>query len=317
MSSYSDHTRKNLSISKAAWGIIALFAILLFAMSSCQNRPEAMNPSPPDLSKCTRVEIQIKPSMLLFLCPSAMNYKINNIMNPDETEFLKSMDTIIVDDKKLIKELAHDMRLLTYEGPVRGYIPIKDRIQFICYRNEDRITSFTLIGDIIETEDGHRFEHRGLRIFEFIIKTTKQQIQPFILRIECANNLHNLYDRIHPYIRKVILYPQASEWCDSILKLNKTDEIYIGYTEEELIGPLRCNSAGEGKCHYAMNPNCFPKSPPDTVLLFETKAGWNQHGGPELFTFDNHDPRGGCVLLNDGTVKFIRTPEELQQLRWK
>jgi hypothetical protein len=53
------------------------------------------------------------------------------------------------------------------------------------------------------------------------------------------------------------------------------------------------------------------------VLLFETKAGWNQHGGPELFTFDNHDPKGGCVLLNDGTVKFIRTKEELHQLRWK
>jgi hypothetical protein len=28
----------------------------------------------------------------------------------------------------------------------------------------------------------------------------------------------------------------------------------------------------------------------------------------------NHDPKGGCVLLNDGTVKFIRTKEELQQL---
>ena len=76
------------------------------------------------------------------------------------------------------------------------------------------------------------------------------------------------------------------------------------------------------------------------VLLFETKAGWNQHGGPELFTFDNHDTEGiapdvlpslqrssggGCVLLNDGTVKFIRTPvlseaegkEELHALRWK
>ena len=52
------------------------------------------------------------------------------------------------------------------------------------------------------------------------------------------------------------------------------------------------------------------------VLLFETKAGWNQHGGPELFTFDNHDPHGGLVVLNDGTVKFIRTEEELKQLRW-
>ncbi len=68
---------------------------------------------------------------------------------------------------------------------------------------------------------------------------------------------------------------------------------------------------------YAMNPNCHVDSPPNTVLLFETQPGWNQHGGPELFTFDNHEPRGGLVLLNDGTPKFIRTEEELQQLRWK
>jgi len=68
---------------------------------------------------------------------------------------------------------------------------------------------------------------------------------------------------------------------------------------------------------YAMNPNCRADSPKDMVLLFESKAGWNQHGGPELFAFDNHDPKGGLVLLNDGTVKFIRTEEELKQLRWK
>ena len=69
--------------------------------------------------------------------------------------------------------------------------------------------------------------------------------------------------------------------------------------------------------HYAMNPNCRPSSGGDTVLLFEANAGWNQHGGPELFTFENHDPKGGLVLLNDGTVRFIRTEEELGQLRWK
>ena len=78
-----------------------------------------------------------------------------------------------------------------------------------------------------------------------------------------------------------------------------------------------CPSAGEGRSHYAMNPNCKPDSPDDMVLLFETKSGWNQNGGPELFNFDNHDPKGGCILLNDGTVKFIRTKEELNKLRWK
>jgi hypothetical protein len=68
---------------------------------------------------------------------------------------------------------------------------------------------------------------------------------------------------------------------------------------------------------YAMNPNCREGSPKDMVFVFESKPGWNQHGGPDLFTFDNHDPKGGLVLLNDGTVKFIRTEEELKQLRWK
>ncbi|HNS20535.1 MAG TPA: hypothetical protein PKH24_08545 [Sedimentisphaerales bacterium] len=68
---------------------------------------------------------------------------------------------------------------------------------------------------------------------------------------------------------------------------------------------------------YAMNSNCREGSPKDVVFLFESQPGWNQHGGPELFTFDKHDPKGGCVLLNDDEVKFIRTAEELKQLRWK
>jgi hypothetical protein len=68
---------------------------------------------------------------------------------------------------------------------------------------------------------------------------------------------------------------------------------------------------------YAMNSNCRDDSPPDVVFLFESKPGWNQHGGPELFTFDNHDPKGGLVLFNNGTIKFIRTEERLKRLRWK
>ncbi len=66
-----------------------------------------------------------------------------------------------------------------------------------------------------------------------------------------------------------------------------------------------------------MNPYCEPNSPKDVVFLFEAKPGWNQRGGPELFTFDNHNHKGGCVRLNGGEVKFIRTEEELKQLRWK
>jgi hypothetical protein len=106
-------------------------------------------------------------------------------------------------------------------------------------------------------------------------------------------------------------YPRPSDWCDAI------SSAYWSFDKEQLLGPYRCPNVAKSRCHYAMNPGCRFDSPPDLVLLFETKAGWNRHGGPSLFTFDNHEPRGGLVLLNDGTVKFIRTEDELKRLRWK
>jgi prepilin-type processing-associated H-X9-DG protein len=65
-----------------------------------------------------------------------------------------------------------------------------------------------------------------------------------------------------------------------------------------------------------MNPDCEPNSPADLVLLFETKGGWNQYGGPELLTLDNHKGEGANVLFNDGHVKFIK-PDEVGKLKWK
>ena len=88
------------------------------------------------------------------------------------------------------------------------------------------------------------------------------------------------------------------------------------YSSPDETGPLS-QPKDSWVSDYAMNSNCRDGSPDDMVFLFESRPGWNQHSGPELFTFDNHDPKGGCVLLNDGTVKFICTKEELQQLRWK
>jgi len=139
-------------------------------------------------------------------------------------------------------------------------------------------------------------------------------IQPFRLRYECALNMNRICASGALYHKKVSSYPVAVEWCDAVMR-ERTNTLYV--KEEEMRGWFKCPGARTGDCHYGLNSNCKLDSPADMVLLFETKAGWNQHGGPEQFTFDNHDPKGGCVLLNDGTVKFIRTKEELQQLRWK
>jgi prepilin-type processing-associated H-X9-DG protein len=100
-------------------------------------------------------------------------------------------------------------------------------------------------------------------------------------------------------------YPTADKWCDLLLERNLL-------TEKQFI----CRNAGEGKCHYAMNPNCGPNSPSDMVLLFESRAGWNQSGGPELLAPENHGDKGCNILFNDGHVDFVKK-EELGKLKWR
>ncbi len=72
-------------------------------------------------------------------------------------------------------------------------------------------------------------------------------------------------------------------------------------------------------CSYAMNKNTenFDKgnAPPDMVLLFETHPGWNQTGGPELLTTDNHQGEGCNVLYVNGHVRFVKT-RNLDKLKW-
>ena len=75
-------------------------------------------------------------------------------------------------------------------------------------------------------------------------------------------------------------------------------------------------SPRKGRCYYAINPDCNPDSPPNTVLLFESKVGWNQFGGPELLTTENHNGKGCGVLFNDNHAEFIRM-KYLDKLKWK
>ena len=90
---------------------------------------------------------------------------------------------------------------------------------------------------------------------------------------------------------------------------------YAEVTEDEFICRDALKHGDKGRCHYAINPNCGPNSPPDTVLLFETKGGWNQYGGPEMLTTEHHEGEGCNVLFNNTHVRFIRT-EGLSKLKW-
>jgi prepilin-type processing-associated H-X9-DG protein len=51
------------------------------------------------------------------------------------------------------------------------------------------------------------------------------------------------------------------------------------------------------------------------VLLFESNPGWNQSGGPELLTTENHQREGCNIAFCDGHVAFIQT-KDINNLKW-
>ncbi|MGB2807018.1 MAG: DUF4190 domain-containing protein [Sedimentisphaerales bacterium] len=130
--------------------------------------------------------------------------------------------------------------------------------------------------------------------------------KPETLRSYCWSNLNSLRMAISSYSDKFDgKYPTANQWCDLLVQYTYTNK-------EEFI----CSSAGEGRCHYAINPNVEPNSSPNIVLLFETKGGWNQYGGPELLAPENHRGKGCNILFNSGSIKFVRK-KEFPMLKWK
>lgn len=230
-------------------------------------------------------------------------------------------------------------------------------IQISCYRDSKMIESFTVYDETILTKNNIIFEYaRGLpniKIIEppemlpfkyrFLCALNMKRLyvigfwrskgvglypEPDQWCDTIVSTLRNIYLTGKDGI-KVRRYKEEDIYrlftCPSVNERINQNKSYFEPNEPNLPKrSLRTDEPNSPKkslhllqSHYAMNPKREPNSPGDMVLLFETKAGWNQYGGPELFTFDNHDPKGGCVLLNDGKVKFIRTEDELHALRWK
>lgn len=165
-------------------------------------------------------------------------------------------------------------------------------------------------------------------------------------RILCAANLSKLGKALQLYANDYDgRYPSADKWCDLLVKYtgvekrkfnclsvdsgeySSTDPIDEANFAPEAVFHYEYNDI-EGQhlyvysvqwCHYAINTNAKPNSPGDMVLLFETRRGWNQFGGPEILSDENHldEDRKGCnVLFNDGNVKFIK-PKNLKKLKFK
>jgi len=291
---------------------VALCTLVLFSLAFCYHWFVGPGTRPPDLSSCTRLEIRYPRSALNYFLPATDLQK--SILSPDEKVRLQSIESSTVSELPRIKAFAYNVGLGTYGGRLRtGWTIMQARPVVVhCYRDSKRILSFTVLIDRILTEDHRIFEYpEGSPNLEII---EPAEMREFKLRYQCGLNMQRLRGAGPLYHGDVNTYPDPSEWCDATIR-DRTNTSYM--SDKRMTEMFKCPAAGEGRSNYAMNSNCTPDSAADMVLLFETKAGWNQHGGPELFTFDNHDPKGGCVLSNDGTVKFIRTEEGLQGLQWK
>ena len=163
------------------------------------------------------------------------------------------------------------------------------------------------------TKSKGQLKGKGLGITGIVIATLLlvliipglTKIRSISPRMLCGTNMKALGNAIIVYAcDNNDRYPTADKWCGLLLE--------GGYVTEK---QFRCPRDEEGPCSYAMNPNAGLNSPPDMVLLFETKGGWNQFGGPELLTVDNHDGDGCNILFNDFLVKFVKT-EQLGHLKW-
>jgi len=298
---------------------------------------------PPDLGVCTRLEIHYRRGAIDYFFPDS--YMQEGVLSEKEKECVRSYDTFMVTDREQIQRFARHISRGTYQGEEYGTTEIQATITG--YRGSHRETLFTVHGMRIITEDKHEFTYPPG--FLILASLDPPQLGPLRARWECGVNLSSLiYHGLWIRRRSPRPHLDPTHWCDTIAERFRSR--YIIHEDQEnrkdrmfpdatIARRFSCPSlrapvdedgdhpwSGEGivsgetrgtwTSDYAMNPNCRADSPADVVLLFESERGWNQHGGPELFTFDNHDPKGGLVLLNDGTVKFIRTDEELNQLRW-
>jgi prepilin-type processing-associated H-X9-DG protein len=128
-------------------------------------------------------------------------------------------------------------------------------------------------------------------------------------RMLCGSNLAGLAKTIHIYAYDNNgKYPSVDNWCDLI---TTQEEEYSDFKDIFV-----CRGNRDERCSYAMNPNAEPNSQSIVVLLFETKGGWNQYGGPELLTTENHPGEGCNIVFNDGHVEFV-PKEQFGDLKWK
>lgn len=294
--------------------VCIVFMVIGLSVVFSLSRKVSSQPAPPDLSQCMRIEVRYKPYILGY--PVYNDEAERSLVSPEEMHLVEKLLQAVIDNPDAVSNFAHTISSGSYAGILSGTVRTMTIADLLVHFSDKPPVSLMVFDDrTLVTEDKRIFNYRvPLGTLDKIkSQVLSSKLLPEIQsRIECGRNLYALYDVLRG-ADSATIYPPASTWCDVILDR----QLHQGDAQRQVQRQFQCPTINGDRCNYALNSVCRSDSPTDTVLLFETTEGWNQHGGPELFTFENHDPRGGLVLLNDGTVKFIRTEEELKQLRWE
>jgi len=150
--------------------------------------------NPPELTACTRLEIQYEPSMLEYFYPHKSQ---QNFLNKEEIEYIGSEKVTIIKDINDINGLANELKQT--KQMVGGIASEKSKANVIGYHDSKRVVSFIVYDDTtIDTEKKQRIKYnaelKSLRKFT-------PRIQPFELRMNCAANMKNLWYRLRFYNR--------------------------------------------------------------------------------------------------------------------
>ncbi len=124
-------------------------------------------------------------------------------------------------------------------------------------------------------------------------------------QMACGTCIKGIGNGIAVYQEEFGRFPDPNIWCDLLI-------------EHADISPktFSLDEYREGISYVALNPAVAPDSPPDTVLAFECKPGWNQHGGPELLDPNRHKGIGCIILFKDLHIEYVKGQDYIRSLRW-
>ena len=166
--------------------------------------------SPPDLSQCTRIEVEYDPSTLEHFFP---NYERHSVLSPEEIAYVRSLKTVI-EDPKIIKAIAREVCAGQHISIRKGAITFKAFTRFVCYHEGGDSTLLTILPDTIGIA-GHWFKYEdGLRSTRYV----PPQIKSLLARERCADNMVHLYDYLRLRYWDGRPFPSPGEWCDVIVE---------------------------------------------------------------------------------------------------